>query len=211
VRRCGRLRLGMSSARCARQPLSPRRRSVLLNYPSPILPMAAPITQDNRIRVLHVAGSEACDQPEAGGFVTARFNRMLTPALIYVVQRYHPERWQEPLERAIEPPCRVSVFSDPREAVLKFASEPHKPDLLITGLVLETMLWHQLVLECKALHPRLKVIVYSVMVGLPGVEKLIEKAPAKPDSVIEKFDVETLLAEAQRLLRFAKEVDGAQS
>jgi DNA-binding NtrC family response regulator len=97
-----------------------------------------------------------------------------TPALIYVVQRHNPQLLQEPLERAVEPHCVVRVFSDPRQALQSFASETQKPELSITGLVLEGMLWHELLKECKALNPSLKVIVYSAMTIFPGVDSMIE-------------------------------------
>ena len=161
--------------------------------------------QDNHIRILNVAGSEACDEPEVGKYVTATFDRMFTSALIYVVQRYRPGLLRGRLERAIEPPCVARVFSHPSQALQSFAAEPRKPDLLITELVLEGMLWHQLVLECKALNPSLKVILYSAAIRSRSVKSLIEKTPVKPDALVKRRRAlypAALLAETQKLLRF---------
>jgi hypothetical protein len=161
--------------------------------------------QDNHIRILNVAGSEACDEPEVEEYVTATFDRLFTPALIYVVQRYRPELLRGRLERTIEPQCVARAFSDPKQALHSFASEPRKPDLLITELVLDTMVWHQLVLEFKALNPSLKVILYSANLRLQSVKSLIEKAPVKPDALVKKRRAvypAALLAETQKLLRF---------
>jgi CheY-like chemotaxis protein len=139
-----------------------------------------------------------------GRFVTTILDRLINPALIYVVQKFHPELLKDLLEREIKPSCVVRAFSDPKEALQKFASEESRPGLLITGLVLEGMSWMQLLQECKELKPGLKVIAFSSMVR-PGIETYFEHEPFKPDAWISKrFDlgIDAILAETQKLIRF---------
>jgi CheY-like chemotaxis protein len=162
--------------------------------------------EDNHIKVLNVAGPRASKEPDVGRFVTATFDRLINPAVIYVVQRFQPEFVKDLLETSIKPKCVVRAFSDPKEVLQSFASEQCKPDLLITGLVLETMGGIGLLQECKKLKPGLKVIVFSSMVR-DGLEKYLENEPLRPDAYIKAWfhpDLERdqLLATTRKLLRF---------
>jgi hypothetical protein len=135
---------------------------------------------DNHIRVLNVAGPRASEEPEVGRFVTAILERLLNPALIYLVREgLMAQILKAQIEEEIRPQCIVRPFSDPKESLQNFASEELKADLLITGCYFGTMSGKELLLECKKLKPSLKVILFGFSV-CPEMEQSFESEPMPP-------------------------------
>jgi hypothetical protein len=166
--------------------------------------------EDNKIRVLNVAGPRASKEPEVGRFVTATLHRLFNPALIYVVQGSGlADHLKQMLELAIKPKCIVRPFSDPNEALKSFTTESCAPDLLITGWLFKTLSGKVLLQEFKKLKPGLKVILFAFSVR-PEMEKRFKKEPWRPNAYIPKTldpdperdrDMEILIAATRKLLR----------
>lgn len=161
--------------------------------------------RDNNIRALNVVGSGAGDDPDLQKYVTATLHGLFNPRSILVVQKYNPDFVGDLLRTRLAPKCEVRAFSDPGQALQWFAADERRPNLLVTGLVLEGMRWDNLVQECRKLKPTLKVLVYSAALASLA-DAHFDNELAKPDAWVPKLvpdEFDILLAEAQRLLRFS--------